>query len=195
MSDLYGSTCSVIRRIELKTDKMRSALVSFSEIVDRIVEYVGRSVSWLALALVILICADVLMRYLFDSSKTWIIELEWHIFAVLFLLGMSYTLLHDKHVRVDLFYERFSQRRQRIVSIVGILFLVLPWCLVVLDTSWDYFSNSFSFREGSPQPNGLPARYVIKSFIFIGFSLLTLEALSVMIKSIYGITSSSQTEE
>lgn len=169
---------------------MKEALLRISSSIDTLTERIGRGVSWLSLLLMLIICVDVFLRYTLNSTKTWIIELEWHLFAILFLLGMSYTLLHDKHVRVDLFYEKLGSGRQRLINVIGILLLVLPWCLVVLDTSWDYFSNSLSFREGSPQPNGLPARYVIKSFIFTGFFLLLLQAVSQLIKSIYGASSS-----
>jgi TRAP-type mannitol/chloroaromatic compound transport system permease small subunit len=154
-----------------------------SQTIDAIIDIIGRAVSWLTLVLMILICGDVIMRYLFNSTKTWIIELEWHIFSILFLIGASYTLLHDKHVRVDVFYENLSLRKKDIINAVGIILFLIPWCLMLLDTSWDYASNSFSFREKSSQPNGLPGRYVIKFFIWIGFFLLLLQGISQLIKA------------
>ena len=150
--------------------------------IDRMIDHFGRGVSWISLILILLICIDVIMRYFLRTSEIWMVELEWHLFSVLFLLGASYTLLHDKHVRVDLFYENYSAKRKKLVNAIGILFLVLPWCFIILSTSWDYASNSFSFRDNSPQPGGLPARYIIKYVIFLGFSLLTLQAISELIK-------------
>ncbi len=165
---------------------MRAALIRIADGIDGLVGRVGSVTSWLTLVLVILICLDVFMRYFLNTSKIWILELEWHLFSILFLLGASYTLLYDKHVRVDLYYDRIAQRKKNVVNAVGVLLFMVPWCLVVLDTSWDYASNSFSFREGSSQPNGLPARYLIKFMIWIGFLLLLLQALSVLIKAIFG---------
>lgn len=151
--------------------------------IDKFTDRIGQMTSWITLILVVMICIDVVMRYLFSITKTWIIELEWHFFAVLFLLGASYTLLADKHVRVDVFYERFSPQRKNLVNILGVLLFLIPWSAVIIYYGWDYMVNSFSFREGSSQPNGLPARYIIKSFIVIGFVLLLLQGISELIKA------------
>lgn len=164
---------------------MRKYLIKLSEYIDWTVDKIGSSTSWLTLILMLLICFDVVMRYIWNSSKTWILELEWHLFSVLFLLGASYTLLHDKHVRVDLFYEKLSEKQKNLVNVIGTILFLIPWCLMILNTSWDYAMNSLSFNEKSSQPNGLPARYVIKFFIWIGFALLLIQALSTIIKSIY----------
>ncbi len=161
-----------------------SAVHKISQLIDSTIDWIGRSVSWISLLLILLICIDVVMRYFLNTSKIWMVELEWHLFSILFLFGASYTLLHDKHVRVDLFYENYSDKHKRLVNAIGILFLVIPWCIIVLSTSWDYASNSFSFRENSPQPGGLPARYIIKYVIFFGYLLLLLQALSELIKCI-----------
>jgi len=130
---------------------MKSALLRISSVIDRTIDQIGQLVSWISLILILLICVDVIMRYFLNISKIWMVEMEWHLFSVLFLFGASYTLLHDKHVRVDLFYENYSAERKRMVSALGILILVIPWCLIILTTSWDYTINSFSFREDSPQ--------------------------------------------
>ena len=125
-----------------------------------------------------MIFGDVIMRYLFSNTKTWVLELEWHLFAVIFLIGASYTLLHDKHVRVDVFYEKFSERKKDWVNIVGILLFMIPWTIVIIYYGWDYTLNAWSFKEGSPQPGGLPARYIVKSFIVIGFVMLLLQGVA-----------------
>lgn len=163
---------------------MKSALLKISSAIDRTIDRTGQLVSWISLILILLICVDVFMRYFLNTSKIWMVEMEWHLFSVLFLLGASYTLLHDKHVRVDLYYENYSHERKNIVNALGIIIFVIPWCLIILTTSWDYAANSFSFSEGSPQPGGLPARYLVKSVIFLGFFLLLVQALSILIKSL-----------
>lgn len=128
--------------------------------------------------LVILICIDVLMRYYFSTTEKWVIELEWHIFSLIFLIGASYTFKEDKHVRVDVFYNNFSEKRKALVNLLGNIFFLIPWCIVVIYTSYQYAGVSFSYREISPDPGGLPARYIIKYAITLGFFLLLLQAIS-----------------
>lgn len=159
--------------------------------IDRINERVGKSAAWLSLLLVVVVMVDVVLRYLFRFTENWIIELEWHLYAALFLLSAGYTLLHDQHVRVDLFYARFSIKRRAWVDLIGHLLLLLPWTYVVIVTGYNYMINSWAIREGSDQPGGLPARYVIKSAIFIGFILLMLQGVSQIIKCLSDIRATS----
>lgn len=105
-------------------------------------------------------------------------------FAMLFLLGSAYALQVEKHVRVDVFYQRFSKRTQTIINLVGTLVFLLPWCYLVIKTSSNFVSNSWYIREGSPQPGGLPARYVIKGMIVVGFVLLLIQGVSLILKYI-----------
>ena len=146
------------------------------------VEQIGKAVSWLNVFLIALICLDVLFRYFFSFSKNWILELEWHMFAIIFLLGSAYALKVERHVRVDVFYQKFSKKTQIIINLVGTLIFLLPWCYLVITTSAKFVNNSWYIREGSPQPGGLPARYVIKAMIVVGFVLLALQGLSLMVK-------------
>lgn len=152
--------------------------------IDKFIETIGKAVSWLNLLLIGLICLDVLFRYFFSFSKNWILELEWHLFAILFLLGSAYALQEEKHVRVDVFYQRFSQKTQTIINLVGTLIFLIPWCYLVITTSYKFFINSWYIRESSPQPGGLPARYFIKGMIIVGFILLTLQGVSLLVKYI-----------
>lgn len=164
---------------------MRDLLLTISKLIDTFVNALGRGVSWLTTILMLIICVDVILRYLFSSSANWIVELEWHISAVIFLIGASYTLMYNKHVRVDLFYERLDTPKRNWVNVLGILIFVVPWSIVLIYYGWNYAASAFSYGQGSSQPNGLPARYIIKSFIPIGFSLLLLAGMSIVIKSIY----------
>ncbi|WP_235299018.1 TRAP transporter small permease subunit [Portibacter marinus] len=138
---------------------------------------IGSWISWLNVALVLLICLDVILRYVLNVTEKWVIELEWHIFAAVFLLGASYTFKHDKHVRVDLFYQKFSEERKMWIDLIGNILFLIPWCIVVIYASVKYANVSFSYLEGSPDPNGLPARYVIKYIIALGFVLLLIQAV------------------
>ncbi len=164
---------------------MKSFFLSISKGIDTFVNAVGQTVSWLTAILMVLICVDVILRYLFSSSANWIVELEWHLAAVIFLVGASYALLYDRHVRVDVFYERFGKSQKNMMNIIGIVVFLLPWAIVLIYHGWNYAASAYSYNQGSSQPNGLPARYIIKSFIPFGFFLLALTGLSVVIKSIY----------
>lgn len=137
----------------------------------------GQWSSWLNLVLVVLICADVALRYVFNYSANWVIETEWHLFGLVFLLGSAYTLQADKHVRVDLYYNAFSNRKKAIVDILGSVFFLTPWSITGIVTCYKYASNSFYIREGSPNPDGLPALYIIKYVMVLAFILLLLQAV------------------
>jgi len=163
---------------------VRSFFLHISKSIDALINNLGKSVAWLTTILMLLICIDVVMRYLFSKSANWIVELEWHLSAVIFLIGASYTLLHDKHVRVDVFYEKFSSKTKDIVNVFGVLIFLIPWCIVLIYHGTSYAESAFGYGQGSSQPNGLPARYIIKAFIPLGFFLLLLAGISLIIKSI-----------
>ena len=152
--------------------------------INRLNDTVGKSVAWLTSILVLVIFIDVIFRYSFEETAAWVIDLEWHLFAAIFLLGGGYAYRHDKHVRVDLFYSKFSERDKALVNLLGALLLLIPWCIAVIWFSSEYAQLSFQIREGSPDPGGLPARYIIKSVVVIGFLLLLLQALSVIFTSL-----------
>ena len=161
---------------------MRSCL----QRIDNFTEFSGRLISWLVLALVLLTCYDVFMRYVFNSGTVALQELEWHIFALIFLLGGAYTLKHDGHVRVDVFFnsQRFTGRQRAWVNIVGMLLLLTPFCILVLVSAWPFVQNAFWYQESSPDPGGLPYRYLIKSSIVIGFSLLLIQGIGELLRNI-----------
>ncbi|MEM1120852.1 MAG: TRAP transporter small permease subunit [Bacteroidota bacterium] len=151
--------------------------------LNQINERVGRATAWLTTILMLLVCFNVAARYLFNNSIAWRTELEWHLFALIFLLGAGYALKHDKHVRVDLFYAKFSKKQQALVNFIGTLVFLLPWCSLIIFASYKYAYSSWMINEGSPD-NGLPARYLIKSAITIGFVLLFLQAISILLQSV-----------
>lgn len=162
------------------------------KILDSINEWTGRTTAWLTSILVVFMCYDVIMRYLFSQTAVWIAELEWHMFALIFLLGAAYTLKDDKHVRVDVFYTNFSPKKQAWVNLVGTLVFLIPFCLIVIFTSFSYAEKSWAIGESSPDPGGLPARYLIKSAITLGFVLLLLQSFAEILRSISTLTSTKQ---
>ena len=162
--------------------------------IDGIIRRIGKAAGWLNFILVVLICMDVFMRYVFSNSQEWMLELEWHLFALVFLLGGAYALQADQHVRVDVWYARQDERTKAWVNLAGTVLFLIPWCLIVIYTSFRYAENSFLINERSPDPGGLPARYLIKFSITIAFCLLLLQALLIIIKNFRTVMSKPQPE-
>lgn len=167
---------------------------AFIKIVDSINEFIGRWISWLTTILVVFVCFDVFRRYLLKDSAAWIMEMEWHLFALIFLLGAGYALKHHRHVRVDLFYEKFSEHDKAWVNLFGSLLFLIPWCCMIIYVSFGYAVNSLQINEGSPDPGGLPARFIIKFSITIGFILLLLQALALLFRSYITIREKNDNE-
>jgi TRAP-type mannitol/chloroaromatic compound transport system permease small subunit len=170
--------------------------------IHRLNERAGRAASWLTTALMLLVCADVIVRYLFSDTQAWIIELEWHLFGLIFLLGAGYAFKHDRHVRVDVFYSKFNERDKAWVNLLGGILFLLPWSAVLLLVSFEYATISYRIGEGSPDPGGLPARYLIKYAVAAGIGLLLLQGIASIIDNILvlkgeqpGLSDSSNTTE
>lgn len=158
-------------------------LWAVSAVIDRINDTVGRGVRWLSLLLVGVTAFDVVMRYVFRTSFVFVQELEWHIFAVLFLVAAGYAHLKGDHVRVDIVYARMIPRKRALVDLVCGLVFLFPTCFLLVMTAVPFVVSSVSVLEGSPDPGGLPARYLLKMAIPVGFLLLGLQGVSELIKS------------
>lgn len=156
----------------------------FVKIIDATNEWLGRSTAWLTSVLVLIFCYDVVMRYVFDMSSVAMFELEWHIFSVVFLLGAGYTLKHDRHVRVDILYAKFSPKRKAWINLLGTLLFLIPFCLIIFKGAMPYIALSFRIDEASSDAGGLANRYIIKTFMFLGFFFLLLQSISLVCKSL-----------
>jgi len=165
-------------------------------VIDSFTEYSGRSVAWLVLAMVLLICYDVAMRYLLQQGSVALQELEWHLFALIFLLGSAYTLKHDEHVRVDIIYQssKLSDKHRALINILGILIFLLPFCILILISAWPFVENAYFYNEGSPDPGGLPYRYLLKASILIAFSMLILQGLADLLRNILKLQNTEATD-
>ncbi|WP_106791766.1 TRAP transporter small permease subunit [Aquimarina sp. Aq78] len=152
--------------------------------LDRVGEKIGVLVSWVATLLAIIIGLDVIIRYVFKFTYVWMIEIEIYLFGMIFLLASGYTFKYEKHVRVDVFYTKLSRKGKAWVDLLGGALLLIPWCYVVIVSSWYYGLSSFMIGESSPQPGGLPALYILKFCITLGFVFLLLQGISHMLKSI-----------
>ena len=150
--------------------------------IDRGSEFVGRTVPWLLLVLVLIGAFNAIARYGgkfigADLSSNLYLELQWTLFSAVFLLGGSYTLKRRGHVRVDVLYDRLSPRRRALIDRLGTWLLLIPFCIFMLVISFDPVLHSIELREQSPDPGGIP-RYLIKPLIPLGFALLLLQAIA-----------------
>lgn len=155
-----------------------------SRLIDRLNDLVGRGVSWLTTGMVVLTAYDTIMRYGFNRGSVGLQELEWHLFAVVFLVGAGYTLKEDAHVRVDVFYARLDERKRAWINLVGVFVALIPFCLLVMFATKGFVASSWAVRETSPDPGGLQARYILKAMIPLGFFLIGLQGISEAIKSL-----------
>lgn len=169
-------------------------LKKLSSILDQITEHSGRLVAWLVLAMTLLVCYDVFMRYVFRTGSVALQELEWHLFALLFLLGAAYTYKHDAHVRVELLYQKMSPRQRAWANLLGNLLFLIPFAVLVISSSLPFVHDAFVFNESSPDPGGLPYRFVLKAAIPLGFALLILQSVAEVIRQILMIAGQSAEE-
>ncbi len=158
-----------------------SKLVS---LIEAVVRFFARLSGVLVIFLSLLILYQAINRYLFNDSSIMIGELQWHLFDIIFLLGLSYTLQSDKHVRVDIFYAHFSPKTKAIINIVSQLFLILPFVAIILYSGYTLVEMSYLQGEISSDPGGLTHRYLIKAMILVGFVLLGLQSLAEVYKNI-----------
>jgi TRAP-type mannitol/chloroaromatic compound transport system permease small subunit len=156
-------------------------LLAASRLIDRLNEWIGRTVYWMVLAAVLVSSANAVVRYVFDySSNAWL-ELQWYLFSSFFMIGAGYTLLRNEHVRIDIIYSRLSARARAVIDLLGGMFFLLPMALLIMALAWPVFSESFALHETSPSANGL-LRWPVKLMMPAGFCLLALQGLSETIK-------------
>jgi TRAP-type mannitol/chloroaromatic compound transport system permease small subunit len=156
-------------------------LLALSRAIDFVNEHIGRLVYWCVLIMVLVSAANATSRYALNlASNAWL-ELQWYLFAVVFLLCSGYTLLHNEHIRIDVVSSRLSRRTQVWIDVFGLLFFLLPMSLFILWLSWPIFMNAWNSGEISGSAGGLirwPARLVIP----VGFFLLSAQGISELIK-------------
>lgn len=149
-----------------------------SKSIDRTIRTIGHLFAWTWVVLMAVIIINVLMRYVFSEGRVEFEELQWHLYAIGWLIGLSYCFVADDHVRVDLIHDRMSLRTQAWIELFGILFLLTPFIAVVLWYAIPFITYSWELGEVSEAPGGLPYRWAIKAVLFIGFALLALAVVS-----------------
>ncbi len=152
--------------------------------IESFIDWSGRTVSWLSLALVLITFIVVVLRYVFDSGSIALQEITSYLHATIFLVGMAYTMQKEGHVRVDIFYTRCSRKTKAWIDLFGALFLLLPFMIFISWVSWSYIADSWSVLEGSREAGGLPAVFLLKSLILVMTFLLSLQALTQIARNI-----------
>ncbi len=158
------------------TDRQKIAVA-----IDAGVKAVGHVVMWANVLLMAAIFSQVALRYLLSQNYPKLDEIQWHFYGIVTMIGISYALITDSHVRVDVLHMQLSRRAQRIIEVIGILTLLTPFIYLMIDQGYDYFYESFRVNERSDSPTGLPARWAFKAVIPISFVLLALAALARLI--------------
>lgn len=156
-------------------------LASIASAIDLMIDRIGMVSAWTSFALVLVMATNVLLRYMFSTGSVWSQELEWHLLVPISLLGMSYALRHGDHVRVDIFFSKYSERMKLITDIVTAVLSVIV-CLIVVRLSIFYVAQSWNYSEGSANPGGIPYRYLLKALIPLGFALFALQSFADAIK-------------
>ena len=156
----------------------------FSSDARRFNVALGKLVSYLALILVLITVYDVTLRYVFSAGSVAIQELQWHVFSLMFLLGAAYTFDEDGHVRVDVIYSSRGERYRAWVDLLGSLFFLLPFSVLIIWASIPYVADSFALIESSADPGGLPFRFLIKAAIPACFVLLFFQGVFQVLSSL-----------
>ncbi len=158
-------------------------LLALSRQIDCITRIVGRSVAWLIVAAAVVSAGNAVVRKIFDWSSNGLLEVQWWLFAVVFLLAAPWTLAVNEHIRIDVLNSRLSQSKRNIIELIGHTLFLLPMAAMIVYTSWIFFVFAYAQNEQSPNAGGLPL-WPIKLLIPIAFALLFLQGISELIKRI-----------
>lgn len=155
---------------------------AISDTLDTIVGAFHFIINWIWVVLILLIVVNVALRYFIGTNYIALEELQWHLFAVGWMIGLAYAVKLDGHVRVDVIAERLRPRTRAWIELLGLLIFVLPLCYIMLTNGWPFVERAWSIDEVSAAPGGLTNRWAIKSVILLAFGLLGLAALSRLLR-------------
>lgn len=156
-------------------------LQKLADTLDRLAETTGRIIAWLTLAMVLITCTVVVLRYLFQSGSIALQESISYLHAAVFMLGAAYTLRHDGHVRVDIFYQKYTPVTRAWIDLLGTLLLLFPVCGFIFASSLDYVAASWAIHEGSREAGGLDGVFLLKTVIPVMALLLMLQGCSIVL--------------
>jgi TRAP-type mannitol/chloroaromatic compound transport system permease small subunit len=164
-----------------------NGLLKFSKGVDWLSTMTGKITMWLILATTLISAGNALVRKIFNTSSNSLLEIQWYLFAAVFLLGAGYGFLKNSHVRIDFISSKLSYRTRNWIDILGIVLVLIPFCIIIISLSWPFFMQAFTSGETSQNAGGL-IRWPAYILIPIGFALLLLQGVSELIKRIAFLT-------
>jgi TRAP-type mannitol/chloroaromatic compound transport system permease small subunit len=164
-----------------------SLLLKFSRLVDWISNWIGKLVMWLVLAAVVISAGNAIMRKAFSIGSNAYLEIQWYLFAAVFMLGAAYVFLHNGHVRIDFISSKLSKRTNALIDAIGIVVFAIPLCVILIDLSWPFFMRTYLSGEMSENAGGL-IRWPVVLMIPVGFFFLMLQAVSELIKRVAFLT-------
>ena len=160
-----------------------NGLLSLSSLIDRLNTLIGKLSMWLILATTLISAGNAIVRKAFDVSSNGLLEIQWYLFAAVFMLGAGYGFLKNSHVRIDFISSRLTDRTRNWIDVGGILLVLLPMCVLLITLSWPVFTNAYNNGEMSQNAGGL-IRWPAYLLVPVGFSLLILQGISELIKRI-----------
>jgi TRAP-type mannitol/chloroaromatic compound transport system permease small subunit len=163
------------------------ALLRLSGVIDAISEWIGKLVMWLVLAAVLISAGNAIMRKAFDIGSNAYLEIQWYLFAAVFMLGSGYVFMKNAHVRIDFISSKLSKRTNTIIDVLGIVIFTIPLSLILINLSWPVFERAWVSGEMSQNAGGL-IRWPVLLLIPLGFSILTLQCVSELIKRVAYLT-------
>ncbi|HWP20711.1 MAG TPA: TRAP transporter small permease subunit [Burkholderiaceae bacterium] len=164
-----------------------SALLKLSGLIDRLNLLIGKLTMWLVLAAVLISAGNAIVRKAFNMSSNALLEIQWYLFAGVFMLGVGYALLHNAHVRIDFISSRLSKRTNAIIDVLGIVVFIIPLSLILINLSWPLFYNAYVSGEMSQNAGGL-VRWPVYLLMPVGFSILLVQSISELIKRVAFLT-------
>lgn len=168
-----------------------SILLRLSRLIDALNGWLGKFATWLVLAAVLISAGNAIMRKAFNISSNAYLEIQWYLFAAVFMLAASYVFLHNGHVRIDFIASRLSKRANAIIDAIGIVVFLIPLCIILIDLSWPFFMRAYVSGEMSENAGGL-IRWPVILLIPAGFALLLLQGLSELIKRLAYLTGATE---
>lgn len=167
-------------------------LESLARLIDRVNETIGVLVSWVALLMVLVQFVVVVMRYVFGIGSIFMQESIVYMHGTLFMVAAGYTLLHNGHVRVDIFYGAATPRRKALVDFCGVFVFLLPICVLTWWVAWPYVSAAWAVREGSQEGSGIQAVFLLKTLILVFAALLSMQGLAMAMHSLFVLVGSEK---
>lgn len=155
-------------------------------------DWIGRKVVWLTLIMALVMFVNVVLRYVFDMGWIWMQESVTYMHGMLFMVAGGFSLLHNQHVRIDIFYDKASERKKAVIDLFGTFFLLFPTCFVIFYYAYPYVYDSWSVLEDSMEAGGLPGVYLLKTIILVFPILVGLQGISKALRAILTLSGSDQ---